>query len=48
MVISQPEPDYALSDFCLLALTDNEDAPPTLAADAIMDDLLFILHLLMF
>ena len=38
MVISQPEPDSALSDFCVLALRDDEDAPPAPAIDTIMDD----------
>ena len=40
MVISQPEPDSALSDFCVLALRDDEDAPPTPAVDGIMDDVI--------
>ena len=40
MVISQPKPDYAYSDFCVLALEDDEDAPPTPADDVIMDDVI--------
>ena len=35
MVISQPKPD-----FCVLALRDDEDAPPALDDDAIMDDVI--------
>ena len=38
MVINQPEPDSTLSDFCVLALRDDEDAPPAPDDDAIMDD----------
>ena len=37
MVISKPEPDYALSDFCVIPLRDDEDAPPAPIVDAIMD-----------
>ena len=40
MVISQPEPDYALSYFCVLSLKDDEDAPPAPDDDAIMDDVI--------
>ena len=40
MVISQPEPDSALSDFCVLAFRDDEDASPALTAHAIMDDVI--------
>ena len=40
MVISQPEPDSALSYFCVLALRDDEDASPTLDDDAITDDVI--------
>ena len=40
MVISQPEQDYALSDFYVLALRDDEDASPASTADAIMDDVI--------
>ena len=40
MVISQPELDSALSDFYVLALRDDEDAPHSLAVDAIMDDVI--------
>ena len=48
MVISQPEPDYALSYFCVLALRDDEDA--SLAPDDVRLRvmLLLILHLLIF
>ena len=38
MVISQPEPNSSLSDFRVLALRDDEDAPPTPGDDAIMND----------
>ena len=41
MVIIQPKSNFALSDFCVLALRDDEDAPPTPIADAIMDDVIF-------
>ena len=37
MVICQPDPDSALNDFSVIALRDDEDAPPT---DAIMDDVI--------
>ena len=37
MVISKPELDSTLSDFCVLALRDDEEA---LVADAIMDDVI--------
>ena len=40
MVISKPEQDSALSDFCVLALRDDEDASPTPIVDAIMDDVI--------
>ena len=40
MVISQPEPDSALSYFCMLALRDDEDAPLGPDDDAIMDDVI--------
>ena len=40
MVINQPNPDSAVSDFCVLALRYDEDAPPTSVADAIMDDVI--------
>ena len=40
MVINQPKPDSALSDFCVLALRDDEDAPLAPATDAIMDDVI--------
>ena len=40
MVISQPEPDYALSYFRVLALRDDEDAPLALDDDTIMDDVI--------
>ena len=35
MVINQPDPNSALSDFCVLTLRDDEDAPPAPAVDAI-------------
>ena len=38
MVISQPEPDSALSYFCVLALRDDEGAPLTQDDDAITGD----------
>ena len=38
MIISQREPNSALSYFRVLALRDDEDAPPTPDDDAIMDD----------
>ena len=37
MVISQPELDSTLCNFCVLALRDDKDAPSALAVDAIMD-----------
>ena len=40
MVISQPEPDFALSYFRVLALRDDEDAPSTPDDDAITDDVI--------
>ena len=40
MVINQPEPDSALSDFCVLALRDDEDAPPAPDVDVIRDDVI--------
>ena len=40
MVINQLEPDFALSDFCVLALRDDEDAPSAPTVDAIMDDVI--------
>ena len=40
MAISQPEPDSALSYFRVLALRDDEDAPPTPNDDAITDDVI--------
>ena len=40
MVISQPEPDSALSYFCVLALRDDEDAPLALDDDAVTDDVI--------
>ena len=40
MVISQPEPDSALSYFRVLALRDDEDAPPAPNDDAITDDVI--------
>ena len=40
MLISQPKPDFALSDFCVLALRDDEDAFLASVADAIMDDVI--------
>ena len=39
-VISQLEPDSALSDFCVLTLRDDENAPLALAAHTIMDDVI--------
>ena len=41
MVISQPEPDSALSYFRVLALRDDEDAPPAPDDDAIINDVVF-------
>ena len=38
MLISQPEPDSILSDFCVLALRDDEDGPLAPVANVIMDD----------
>ena len=40
MVISQPEPNSALSYFRVLALRDDEDAPPAPDDDAITDDVI--------
>ena len=40
MVISQLELDFSLSYFRVLALRDDEDAPPTLDDDAITDDVI--------
>ena len=40
MVISQPKPDSAHSDFCVLTLRDDENAPPAPTAHAIMDDVI--------
>ena len=40
MVISQPEPDSTLSNFRVLALRDDEDAPLASDDDAIMDDVI--------
>ena len=40
MVINQPELDFAFSDFCVLILRDDENAPLTTAAHAIMDDVI--------
>ena len=40
MVISQPEPDSALSDFHVLALRDDEDASLTPNDDAITGDVI--------
>ena len=40
MVISQPEPDFALNDFCVLTLRDDDDAPPAPTVAAIMDDVI--------
>ena len=40
MVISKPEPDSALSYFCVLTLRDDEDASPTPDDDAITDDVI--------
>ena len=40
MVISQPEPNSALSYFRVLALRDDGVAPPTPDDDAIMDDVI--------
>ena len=40
MVISQPEPDSALSYFRVLALRYDEDAPLAPNDDAIMDDVI--------
>ena len=40
MVISQPEPNSALSYFRMLALRDDEDAPLALDDDAITDDVI--------
>ena len=41
IVISQPEPDSALSYFCVLALRDDEDAPLSPDDDAITGDVIF-------
>ena len=40
MVISKPEPNYALSYFHVLSLRDDEDAPPAPDDDAITDDVI--------
>ena len=40
MVISQLEPDFTLSDFCVLTLRDDDNAPPAPATHAIMDDVI--------
>ena len=40
MVISQPKLDYALNDFCVLALRDDENTPSTPDDDAIEDDVI--------
>ena len=40
MVVSQPELDYALSYFRVLALRDDEDAPLNPDDDAIKDDVI--------
>ena len=40
MVISQPELDSSLNDFCVLTLRDHENAPLAPAAHAIMDDII--------
>ena len=40
MVISQPEPNSALSYFCVLALRDDEDVPPAPDDDAITNDVI--------
>ena len=40
MVISQPEPDSALSYFCVLSLRDDEDAPLAPDDDVITDDVI--------
>ena len=40
MVISQHEPNSALSNFFVLALRDDEDAPSAPSVDAIMDDII--------
>ena len=40
MVISKPEPDSALSDFCVLALRDDADASLAPAIDVIRDDVI--------
>ena len=40
MVISRLELDYALNDFFVLTLGDDEDDPPTLTIDVTMDDVI--------
>ena len=40
MVISPPKPDSGRSDFRVLDLRDDEDAPPALDDDVIMDDVI--------
>ena len=40
MVISQPKLDSSLSDFCVLTLRDDKNAPPTPVAHAIRDDVI--------
>ena len=48
LVISQLEPDYALSDFRVLAFRDDEDAPPAPDNVRLRMMLLLILNLLIF
>ena len=40
MVISQPKPDSSHSDFCVLTLKDDENAPPAPIDNAITDDII--------
>ena len=40
MVISKPESDSTLRDFCVLALGDDEDASHALVVDVTMDDVI--------
>ena len=40
MVISQPKLDYALNDFCVVTLRDDENAPSTPDDDTITDDVI--------
>ena len=42
MVISEPVPDSALSYFRVLALRDDEDAPPAPDDDSSTDDVIFL------